>query len=273
MERAISSSNVVMRLERQEADATLDAEGLDKPFQFAPIRAVADNADRDARQVLHCSNEHLDALVRLKSPDVAHLQRDLRKRHGRWAEPFDIDTEPDHRNITGKTLPAKDLTRVVVAHVRPSGAAKRRPLDPTKRQRKALLDVLRSVEGDRRLLSRQAKKQTHFQCGETRRLLMNVDDLRAMCPQRPPDRPRVVQEHVRMTTDRACTAHEPLIVGRAKRHVAPAFVPALGADQPQVDPESSQRPVAASKPGDNPRVVDAQNPQAGGTRHPSTTSR
>ena len=149
-----------------------------------------------------------------------------------------------------------------VAAVRASCCLRRGALDPTKRRREALLDVLGPVEENLRSPpSAKGPKHQEFGRGQAGGFLVDVEDVDRSRPQRPPNRPGVVHEHVGMAAERSRWQHEG-VVARIQRDDRSALVPPPRAHQRDIVPRGAQPPIALPPRADHRRVINPHHSHA-----------
>ena len=157
----------------------------------------------------------------------------------------------------------------------PGRGAQRYPLHPSKRQWIALEDVLRRVQRDGRWHPRQPAQAQDLEGREAARLLVRVDQIERSAPQGPPQRSRVVQEHVRSASDGPGNDDEVVGSGLA-RHVSAALVPSRRAHERDIDAARPKLAIAGAPGAHHARLVDPQNsesPAGGRGRRPTRCRR
>jgi len=147
-----------------------------------------------------------------------------------------------------------DAGRVGAARRNAGCLAERRSLEPAERHGVALAEVLRRIEhhGHAACAAAQGTQQEDLGGREGERLLVEVQDVPVFA-ERSPDRTRVVNEEGGVVTNRSDADHV-LALARVEGHRRAARVPALGAQQGDVDAEGRERAFATPPLVDNGAV-------------------
>ncbi|VTR78151.1 hypothetical protein CHMI_02927 [Cellulomonas hominis] len=167
-----------------------------------------------------------------------------------------LDAQPDDVRGRGQPLAAEHLAGLGVADADRAGAAQGEPLPPPERRRVPLVEVLRGVQDVRGADPAQRPEQQDLGGGERRGLLVQVQDVPVLA-ERPPDRPRVVEEHVRVRAEGA-DPDDVLARPRLQVDVAAALGPGARAERADGEPAGAQGVLPPAPRRDDGAVGDPQ---------------
>ena len=163
----------------------------------------------------HRAEEHVDPLVADEPADESDPTGTRSGAHGPAARNRSTSTprgRSSHSPV--ESLAPEDLTRLRVARVGPGRPAQGGPLQPAERRRVPLLDVLGRGEDEGHARGPQPAQDHDLGDGQPERLLVQIDQVPVPGSEQPPQRPRVVEEEIRMPAHRAHRFDEGIAVAR-----------------------------------------------------------
>ncbi len=226
----------------QEFDSALDSELNRELFEYRALRTVARDLQHPPGVRRDSAKQYVDALVRFEPTHVAdHCIGPGCGTVGR-REQCQVDAERYVDRGPGKALSPQYLTGLDVADVGRPRSAQGLPLDPPKRDRVSLLEVLRRIQHIRRTNPSQPSQQQHLGRDQGIRLFVQVDEVGSPA-EFPPDGNGIHKEDARVGPDRACARHKRVLLGVEAHHDS-ALVPRLRRDQRDVHPARDEFALA-----------------------------